>query len=483
MLGIFRKNTPPSSPLPLYLYNSATKAKESFTPLKAPHVSMYSCGPTVYDYVHIGNLRAFLMADTLKRVLIYNQYKVEHTMNFTDFGHLTDDADAGEDKMMKGLKRDGKPITLGSMHELADTYIDAFLKDAAAIRMLEPSHWTRASDYVRQQIALIKTLAEKGYAYETSDGLYFDIAKFPAYGILGNVDITKMKEGARVEVNPEKHHPADFALWKKGLLGWDSDWGKGFPGWHIECSAMAMATLGKQLDIHTGGEDNKYTHHNAEIAQSEAATGKPFVQYWLHSAFMQIDNTKISKSLGNSISLRNLEDRGYSGTDYRYWILTAHYRSNINFTFDSLDGAKKALFRLKRHLFEEYGKAKGSVDAGYEKRFHEAINDDLNTPKAIAVLWDMVNDKALSAGAKAATLRHFDAVLGLGLNDRPEDVKRELGVVPQAAIPADVEELLMAREAARGIRNWEEADRLRQAINLKGYTVEDAPEGPRVIKV
>lgn len=483
MLGLFRREQHTTPAIPLFLYNSAAQKKEPFAAQKPPLVTMYTCGPTVYDYAHIGNLRAFIMADTLKRTLIYNGYRVEHTMNFTDFGHLTDDADAGEDKMMKGLKREGKPVTLSAMRELADTYIDAFLEDAASIRMLEPTHWTRASDYVKQQIALIKTLEEKGYAYATSDGLYFDISKFPTYGVLGNVDITKIKEGARVEANPEKRHPADFALWKKGLLGWESEWGKGFPGWHIECSAMAMATLGKQLDIHTGGEDNKYTHHNAEIAQSEAATGKPFVRYWLHSAFMQIDNTKISKSLGNSISLRNLTDRGFSGEDYRYWLLTSHYRSNINFTFDSLTAAKKALFRLKRHLYEEYGKAKGAIHAQYRHRFLEAINDDLNTPKAIAVMWDMIADSSVSAGEKAATLRDFDAVLAIGLNDRPEDVIRELGVVPQNAIPEDVAELIEQREAARAIRNWDEADRLRQAINFKGYIIEDSPQGPKLTKV
>ncbi len=482
MFNPFSKK-PAVSAEPILLYNSATSKKEEFTPLKPGVVKLYSCGPTVYDYVHIGNLRAFLMADTLKRVLLYNGYRVEHTMNFTDFGHLTDDADAGEDKIMKGLKREGKPVTLAAMRELADKYIDAFLEDARAMRFLEPTHWTRASDYVKAQISLIKTLEEKGYTYETSDGLYYDISKFPEYGVLGNLDLEKMKDGARVEVNPEKRHPADFALWKKGNLGWDSDWGKGFPGWHIECSAMAMATLGKQLDIHTGGEDNKYTHHNAEIAQSEAATGKQFSRYWLHSAFMQIENTKIAKSLGNSVTLRQLKDRGLSAVDYRYWLLTSHYRSNINFTFEALEASKKALFRLKRHLFEEYKNAHGSVDETYNQRFTKAINDDLDTAKAIALIWELVKDSAVAPGDKVTTIKKWDDVLGLGLNDRPEDIIHELGVIDMDEVPEEVQQLIEEREAARVVRNWEEADRLREAINLKGFVVEDTPEGPKVSRV
>lgn len=478
-----RKKESIASPQPLYFYNSATRSKEVFTPLKPGVVKMYTCGPTVYDNVHIGNLRAFVMADTAKRILQYNNYKVEHTMNLTDFGHLTDDADAGEDKMMKGLKREGKPVTLTAMRSLADVYIDAFMADVTEMRILEPTHWTRASDYVKQQIRLIKTLEEKGYTYETSDGLYFDVEKFPTYGVLGNVDIQKIKGGARVEINPEKKHPADFALWKKGLLGWDSTWGKGFPGWHIECSAMALSTLGKQLDIHTGGEDNKYTHHNAEIAQSECATGKHFVNYWLHSAFMSIDNTKISKSLGNGITLHNLLDRGFTGADFRYWLLTAHYRSNTNFTFEALEAAKKALFRLKRHLFEDYKNAKGAVHTTYQARFLTAINDDLDTPKAIALIWEIIKDESMRPGDKVATIKNFDTVLALGLTDNPDEIVRELGVIAPENVPDDIQALLEQREAARIIRNWDEADRLREAINLKGYTLEDTPQGPKVSRV
>ncbi len=259
---------------------------------------MYSCGPTVYDHIHIGNLRSFLLADLIKRVCLYNGYQVKHVINFTDFGHLTDDGDEGEDKMMKALKREGKPISLSAMRDVADVYMKSFKDDNDAFRNIRPTKYTPASEYVREQIRLIQTLYEKGYAYETSDGVYFDISKFPAYGLLGNINVQELQTGARVTVNSEKRHPADFALWKKGLLGWESMWGKGFPGWHIECTAMIFTTLGKQIDIHTGGEDLMYTHHNGEIAQAESVTGKKYVSYWLHNAHLKINDTKIAKSLG-----------------------------------------------------------------------------------------------------------------------------------------------------------------------------------------
>ncbi|MEN9921011.1 MAG: hypothetical protein RL538_904, partial [Candidatus Parcubacteria bacterium] len=325
MLGKLIGNKTPLLLREVKLFNTESHKIEVFTPLKSPHVTMYSCGPTVYDYAHIGNLRSYIFSDILKRTLIKNGYLVKHTINFTDFGHLTDDGDAGEDKMMKGLKKEGLPISLEGMKELGDKYIKAFVADTEELNILPPTTWARASEYVGKQISLVKTLDDKGYAYETSDGVYFDIEKFSSYGRLGNIDISKLRSGARVDVNTEKHHPADFAIWKKSELGWKSRFGTGFPGWHIECSAMALATLGKQIDIHTGGIDHIATHHNAEIAQSEAATGRQFVKYWMHNAFLTIDNTKVSKSLGNTITMRHLRDRGFSGDDYRYWLLTAHY--------------------------------------------------------------------------------------------------------------------------------------------------------------
>lgn len=485
MLGLFSKNPQKKevSSLSVKLHNTKSGTKEVFQPLKPSAVTIYSCGPTVYDYAHIGNLRSYVFSDILKRVLSYNNYQVKHVINFTDFGHLSSDADEGEDKMMRGLKREDKPFTLSAMRELSDTYIDAFVSDIAELNILPPSEYTRASDFVREQIELIKTLEEKGYTYETSDGLYFEISKFPSYGELGNIKLDALKEGARVEVNPEKHHPADFALWKKGLLGWDSAWGKGFPGWHTECVAMIFARLGKQIDIHTGGIDHVPIHHNCEIAQAEAATGRsPYVRYWLHNAHLKLEDQKISKSLGNGIGLRQLIERGYRGDTYRYWLLTAHYRSPINFTFEALDAAKQALFRLKRYIYEDFKNASGAINTNYQERFHARINDDLDTPGALAIVWELVKDATVPAGEKVATLKDFDRVLAIGLSDEPDTIMRELGVVDVEDLPAEVQQLLEERELARAARNWDEADRIREAINLRGYSLEDTPQGPKVSK-
>ena len=480
MFGLFSKKSPKTRQIPIHFFNTATGKKELFVPLKKGEVTMYSCGPTVYDHIHIGNLRSFLLPDLIRRTLEFSGYHVKTTINFTDFGHLTDDGDNGEDKMMKALKREGKPITLSAMKEIAQIYIDSFKEDNERFHNLPPTTYTPASDYVKEQIALIKTLTDKGYAYEISDGVYFDISKFPKYGVLGNIDVTKLKEGARVEVNPEKKHPADFALWKKALLGWDSDWGKGFPGWHIECTAMVFATLGKQIDIHTGGEDLMYTHHNGEIAQAESVTGKQYVKYWMHARHLSIDNTKIAKSLGNGIRLQGLVDRGYTPETYRYWLLTGHYRSPINFTFEALDGAKQALFRLKRYLFEEYKNEKGEASQKYVEKFTAAINDDLDTPKAVALLWEVVKDNSLSKGDKAATLRKMDEVLAIGLSDSNEDAVRALGIVTEEDIPQNVKDLVAKREEAREAKDWDAADRIRESINLEGFAVEDAPNGPKI---
>jgi len=464
------------------LYNTETKKLAPFSPLKAPQVLMYSCGPTVYDYAHIGNLRSYVFADLLKRVLISNGYLVKQTINLTDFGHLTDDGDAGEDKMMKGLKREGLPVSLASMRTLSDTFITAFEDDLEEMHILPPTTWARASDYVAKQISLIKTLEEKGYTYQTSDGVYFDISQFPDYGRLGNIDLKGQKSGARVKTNPEKRHPADFALWKKGELGWDSRWGKGFPGWHVECSAMAIATLGKEIDIHTGGIDHIAIHHNAEIAQSEAATGKPFVKYWLHNEFITIDSTRIAKSLGNSVTLRHLKDRGFTGEDYRYWLLTAHYRSPVNFSWDALKAAKQALFRLKRHMYEEYKRVAAAPDNTYLEKFHSHLANDLDSPAAIALMWDMIKDDKIDPKIKCGTLMAMDEVLDIGLSETLSDGVRSLGVLSAENIPEEIQDLLDEREVARIARNWDEADRLREIIKIKGYSLEDAPDGAKVSK-
>jgi len=482
-LNFFSKTQIIHTETPLYFRNSATQKKELFKSLKPGIVTMYSCGPTVYDHIHIGNLRSFLLADMIKRVCMYNGYEVRHVINFTDFGHLSDDGDAGEDKMMRALKREGKPVSLTAMKQVAETYIESFKNDNDAFRNIPPETYTPASEYVKEQIQLIKSLYEKGYAYEISDGVYFDISKFPAYGILGNIDVAKLRDGARVEVNTEKKHPADFALWKKGLLGWESQWGKGFPGWHIECTAMIFSTLGRQIDIHTGGEDLQYTHHNGEIAQAEAITNKPYVAYWLHNAHLKIDDTKIAKSLGNGIRLPSLVDRGFSPLVYRYWLLTGHYRSSLNFTFEALEASRQALYRLKRFIYEEGKNIEGNVNEAYRKKFHLAINDDLDTPKAIALMWDIMKDTSLSTPDKVATLKEIDSVLDIGLSDDPSDVVRELGIVAQEDLPEDIQELIEKRDIARATQNWDESDHIREALNLRGYVIEDTPQGQKISKV
>jgi cysteinyl-tRNA synthetase len=478
---LFKTKEPVEAPK-IYLYNTESTSLEEFKSLSSKMVTLYSCGPTVYDFAHIGNLRSYVFVDVLKRTLMIHGYSVKNTINITDFGHLSDDSDSGEDKMMKGLKREGLPVTLQAMRQLSDIYIEAFYDDMDSLRIMAPTTWSRASDYIEAQIRLVETLSEKGYTYETSDGVYFDIAKFPKYGRLGKIDLEQIKSGARVEVNSEKRHPADFAVWKKGLLGWDSCFGKGFPGWHIECSAMAMATLGKEIDIHTGGIDHIHTHHNAEIAQAECATGKTFAHYWMHNAFLTIDNTKISKSLGNTINLRHLFDRGFTGDDYRYWLLTAHYRSTINFSWEALAGAKQALYRLKRYVYEDYKQISGKPDKGYAERFKQALANDLDTPAAIALLWDVTKDDTLDNKTKCATLHFMDSVLEIGLSDDLDEGKKTLGILSSSEVPAEILELVNKREAARVARNWTESDTIREAINYKGYTVEDTPHGPKISK-
>jgi cysteinyl-tRNA synthetase len=469
---------------PIRLYNTATQTKEVFKSLKSGRVTMYSCGPTVYDHIHIGNLRAYLLPDLLTRLFLYNGYRVESTINFTDFGHLTDDADAGEDKMVKGMRREGYEITLPNMRVFAEPYINSFKADNTAFGNRAPSQYARASDYLTAQIKLVQTLEEKGYAYRTSDGVYFDISKFPPYGKLGNVDIEKMKAGARVEVNQEKRHPADFALWKLAELGWPSRWGKGFPGWHIECTAMVFDTLGKQIDIHTGGEDLKYTHHNGEIAQAEAVTGRPYVGYWLHNSHVTIDNAKFSKSLGNGLRLKHLADRGFSPADYRYWLLQSHYRSGANFTWEAMEAARTALLKLRRLVYVELAsvRAKG-IDEKYEKEFLAFLSDDLDTPRAISVLWELAKDTKIAPESKLATIHAFDSLLGLGLSEEVEVGQAALGVVDESSLPPEVKDLLARREAARQAKDFAQADQLRAELRVYGFEVKDTPEGQQLTRL
>ena len=481
MLGLFKSA---SLRQPIVLFDSLSREKKIFTPLKRGKVTMYSCGPTVYDHIHIGNLRAYLLPDLLTRLFLYNGLRVNSTINFTDFGHLSDDGDDGEDKMMKGMKREGFDITLDNMREFALPYIESFKSDNTAFGSLSPTQYSRASDYITAQIKLIQTLEEKGYAYRISDGVYFDISKFPTYGQIGNIDVSKMKAGARVEVNEEKRHAADFALWKLSDLGWQSRWGKGFPGWHIECTAMAFATLGKQIDVHTGGEDLQYTHHNGEIAQAEAVTGKPYVGYWLHNAHITIDSMKIAKSAGNGLRLKHLADRGFSPADYRYWLLQSHYRAGANFSWEAMEAAKTALYRLRRVVYEDLGEIRpGYINTDYEERFVAAMSDDLDTPKALSILWELVKDKKLSNADKLATIHFCDSLLSIGLSKDARAGRIELGLVSEQDLPIEVSEILKRREEARLARDFPLSDQLRDELLKYGFEVKDTPEGQQFSKI
>lgn len=483
MFSFFQPNKPEHTTAPLTLYNTASKRAEPFTPRHSGIVTLYSCGPTVYDHAHIGNLRAYVFVDTLKRTLQYNHHKVEHTLNLTDFGHLTSDEDSGEDKMTKGLRREGMDITLEAMHLLSDRYIASFKADIRALNILSPTTYARASDFIHEQIELITAIEEAGHTYETSDGLYFSVASYPAYGTLGNVDLHALKKSERMTANPEKKHPADFALWKKGPLGWDSAWGKGFPGWHVECSAMAMSTLGNQIDIHTGGVDHINIHHNAEIAQCECLTHQPFARYWLHNEHLQIDGAKISKSDGTMLTLHDLVYHGYSPLDFRYLLLQSHYRTPAHFSWEALAAAKQSLQRLKELLFNDWDVSPEPAPADWQHELHAAMNDDLNTAKAIALLHTASKDSTLSRGQKRSFFVAADALLGLGFAIDAKDGRSALGHIALPDLPEAVQALVAERQTARDLRNWPESDRLRDAINHAGYEITDTPNGPNLSKI
>jgi len=465
--------------VPLYFFNTLTNKKEEFKPLRDSEVRMYNCGPTVYDVQHIGNMRPYVFADVLRRTLEYNGHKVKQVINITDVGHLTSDADEGEDKMEKAAAKEGKKAK-----DIAKEVMKTFLKDIEKLNIsVQQILFPKATEHIEEQIVFIKTLEEKGYTYRTTDGVYFNTSLFKNYGKLGNIDLAGLKEGARVEENPEKKNPTDFALWKfsppkgKRQQEWDSPWGIGFPGWHIECSAMSIKYLGKQFDIHTGGIDHIPIHHNNEIAQSEAVTGKQFVRYWLHNAFITVEGQKIAKSLGNTIYLRNIEDRGISALSYRYWLLTGHYKTPMNFTWETLAGAHTALFKLHRIFVEELGPDNGKIDTTYQQKFHHIINNDLDTPKAVALMWNLVKDDEVSQKNKRATLLDFDRVLGLGLSDTNKRILNLLAGKEKrlslSDVPQKVQTLVAEREEARNADDWRKADELREKIKTLGYTIED----------
>jgi cysteinyl-tRNA synthetase len=467
----------------LRIYNSLTRQIEDFNPITSPHVGMYTCGPTVYLFAHIGNFRAYSTSDILVRILHENGYDVEFVMNITDVGHLTNDqsggADTGEDKIEKTAKKEGKTVW-----EVARFYTDAFLKDYELLNYTKPNILAKATDHIQEQIDLIKKLERKGYTYEISDGIYFDTSRFPEYGKLSSMD--QIKEGARVEINPEKRNPQDFALWKfspnpqaggeKRQMEWESPWGIGFPGWHIECSAMSMKYLGETLDIHTGGVDHREIHHPNEIAQSEAATGKQFARYWVHTAFMLVSGQKMSKSLGNIYRLYDLQKDGYDPLVLRYLYLQTHYRQEMNFTFAALDAAQNALQRLRETIIN-WEEARGSLKE-FEDRFMEAVNNDLNMPEALSVVWDLVKaDKPSSA--KAASLFKMDRILGLQLAEWKENNhKMSISQVPQ-----EIQKMINEREELRRNKQFTKADHLRNRIKKLGFEILDTGKGIEIKKI
>ena len=452
----------------LRLYDTYTRNVRDFEPLKSGEVGMYTCGPTVYDYAHIGNLRTYIFEDILKRVLSLNGYKVTHVMNITDVGHLTSDADEGEDRMEKGSRRTGL-----TAWEIAELYTQEFRKDLQRLNILEPTVWCRATDHIAEQIAMIQCIEEKGFTYKTSDGVYFDTSKLPDYGTLGRLDIEGLQAGARIEIG-EKHHLTDFALWKfspsdqKRQMEWASPWGTGFPGWHIECSAMSAKYLGPLFDIHCGGEDHITVHHTNEIAQTEACYGTRLANFWMHGYFLQIDEARMGKSVGNFLRVQTLIEQGYDPLAWRMFCLNAHYRAKLNFTWDGLDGAAISLERLRNTIYD-WG-APGEVDDEFRQKFLETVNDDLNMPRAMALTWELVKSN-LGEASKKATILLFDQVLGLRLAEwRPSE----------ETIPEAIVSLVQQRQQARQEKRWKDADALRERVSEAGYEIEDTPQGPRL---
>jgi len=456
------------SPKPLRLYDNFSRSLREFAPLAPDRpVGVYTCGPTVYDFQHIGNYRTFMFEDTLKRVLRLNGYRVLHVMNITDVGHLTSDADTGEDKMEKGARRTGR-----TAWEIAALYTQAFTDDIAALNIEPPDVLPRATDHIPEQIEFIADLARRGYTYVTSDGVYFDTSRQPDYGYLARLDRAGLTAGKRVELG-DKRHATDFALWKLSPPGsarqmeWDSPWGKGFPGWHIECSAMAQKYLGDYFDIHCGGEDHIPVHHTNEIAQTEARVGTRLANFWMHGYFLVQNDAKMAKSAGEFLRVAALVGRGYDPLAFRYLCLTGHYRTQLNFTWDALDAAATGLARMRSTFHALQKDAAAAPDAQALAQFTTHVNDDLNMPRALALAWDVLRG-TLPAPIKRATLQRFDDVFGLGL---------AAWAPARETVPDAINALAQARADARKAKQWAEADRLRAELHAAGWEMEDRADG------
>lgn len=456
----------------LHLYDTYSRSLRPFDAIEAGKAGLYACGPTVYDYAHLGNLRTYLFVDGLRRALAFDGYEVRHVMNITDVGHLTSDADTGDDKLEARSVRSGQ-----SAWELAAQFTRAFENDLAQLNILPPTVWCRATDHIAEQIAFILDLEAKGFTYRTQDGIYFDTTRQPDYGQLARLNRDGLQAGKRVELG-DKRDICDFALWKlSGTPGqrqmeWDSPWGLGFPGWHIECSAMAEKHLGAYFDIHCGGEDHVAVHHSNEIAQTQARHGTRLANFWLHGAFLKTQDAKMSKSSGDFLRLQSLVEQGIDPLAYRYLCLGAHYRSSLNFSEEALRAAASGLSRLRTSV-HGLGMASGEADDGWLAKFAASINDDLNYPRALAVLWELLKS-GLPDGVKKATVLRFDTALGLDLASWQPVV---------VAVPEQVQTWIAQREAARQERRWGDADALRALVRGAGYEIEDTAEGPRAVLV
>lgn len=456
----------------IYFYNTLTKQKDLFKPIEEGKVKIYSCGPTVYKDATIGNMRTNLLNDTLRRVLKYNGYELKHVMNITDVGHLVSDGDEGEDKMLKSAREEHK-----SPLEIAEHYTKLFFRDLERLNIETPEVVCKATDHIKEMLEMVQKIMKNGYAYETSTAIYFDVSKLDKYGILSGINLNDQKAGARVDIDPEKRNPYDFALWIKApanhLMKWDSPWGPSYPGWHIECSAMSTKYLGEEFDIHTGGIDLVPTHHENEIAQNKGACGKNPAHYWIHGEYLLINGGKMSKSLGNTYLIDDIIARGYSPLAYRLFNYSCHYRGKLNFTWEGIESANTSLIRLR----EGYQKhLQGSEDvsneiiADMENRFHQAINDDMNMPLALSVVWEAVKYPEKSPKI-AQLLKKFDTVLGIKIDE-----------VQETKIPQEILDLVEERKQARSDKNWNESDRLRDLIAEKGYIVKDTKDGTEVLK-
>ena len=459
----------------IFFYNTNKKKKEVFKPIDEKEVRIYSCGPTVYKDATIGNMRTNIFQDVLRRMLRYNGYKIKHVMNITDVGHLVSDGDEGEDKMLKSAREEHKtPL------EIADYYTKLFFEDLESLNLERPEIICKATEHIKEMLEYVEKLVKNGYAYETSTAIYFDISKLDRYPILSNANLEDQKAGARVEVDKEKRNPHDFALWIKApenhLMKWDSPWGPSYPGWHIECSAMGQKYLGEQFDIHTGGIDLVPTHHENEIAQSKGACGKIPANYWLHGEYLLIDGGKMSKSLGNVYLIKDIKNRGYDPLTYKLFTYSGHYRNKLNFTWEGIDSASKSLERLKQgYQTHKNGQEKIEQDKieEYKKRFNNAINDDLNMPLAMGIVWEVIRNEKKSK-QYADLLLDFDQVLGLKID---QVTKKE-----EQNIPEEIMELIEERKEARQNKDWAKSDKLREIINEKGYDIKDTKDGMEVKK-